>query len=143
MVNTHMGQPPIQHVSLQSAGSGNNIIFARINADGTKNPFTIPVGNVFVVTDVDWIYSGGNHRRRQTLQISIQKIHSGDPEEDELEPERVFISTIMLDRDGQGGVSEAMTSGFVVSSAGRIVVDTEPGGGSVLICMRGYFTLES
>lgn len=143
MVNTHMGQPPNQHVSLQSVGSGNSIIFDRINADGTKSPFNIPVGSVFVVTDVDWRYGGGHHRRSQTLEISIQKIHSGDPEEDELEPERVFASTIVLDRDGQGGKSEALTSGFVVSSAGRIVINTEPSGGSAIVYIRGYFTLES
>ena len=52
---------------------------------------------------------------------------------------RVFESTIVLNNQGQGGISESMTSGFVVSSAGRIVVDTFPGGGVIShVIIRGY-----
>jgi hypothetical protein len=45
----------------------------------------------------------------------------------------------VLNNQGQGGISESMTSGFVVSSAGRIVVDTFPGGGVIShVIIRGY-----
>ena len=47
------------------------------------------------------------------------------------ERRRVFESTITLNNEGRGGISEAMTSGFIVSSKGRIVVDSYPGGGVI------------
>jgi hypothetical protein len=40
------------------------------------------------------------------------------------ESRRVFDSTITLSNEGAGGISEAMTSGFVVSSRGTILVGT-------------------
>jgi hypothetical protein len=135
MANTHMGQPPSNHVTLHSfggPGGEDGLEFLRINADGTREPdaFRVPAGKVFVVTDVDWQYNSGAPQSRQ-----IFRIFNRDNE--------VFESTVMLNDSGDGGISEAMTSGFVVSSAGRISVDVSPGGGVInFAILRGYLCRE-
>jgi hypothetical protein len=51
----------------------------------------------------------------------------------------VFESTIALNREGNGGISETMTAGFVVASSVRLAVDTFPGGGQIQHAIfRGY-----
>jgi hypothetical protein len=50
----------------------------------------------------------------------------------------------MLNHQGDGGTSEAMTSGFVVSSGSRLAIDVYPGGGVLNHAMiRGYLCRES
>jgi hypothetical protein len=79
----------------------------------------VPANKVFVVTDVDWQYGGGQPRGTQTFRIYIR----GN------DRTRVFESTIILNDSGEGGISEGMTSGFVVASGSALCVDTFPGGG--------------
>jgi hypothetical protein len=115
--------------------------FLRINQDGTKagGPpwFRVPSQQVLVVTDVDWQYNLGTAGQIQTFRIFIENL--ADPKISN----RVFESVIILNSEGQGGISESMTSGFVVSSAGRIVVDTFPGGGVIShVIIRGYLMTE-
>ena len=82
---------------------------------------------------MDWQYNLGAAGQIQTFRIFIENIV------DPTISNRVFESTIVLNNQGQGGISESMTSGFVVSSAGRIVVDTFPGGGVIShVVIRGY-----
>ena len=132
MVNTHMGQPPSNHVTLESIGTDpkedpceTGIDFVRIHPDGSEDPvppfFRVPAGKVFVVTDVDWQYAGGQPRGTQTFRIMLR---GG------VLP-RVFESTIILNDSGEGGISESMTSGFVVAPGGGFCVDTSPGGGQI------------
>jgi len=128
-----MGQPPSNHVTLEAIGVTDGLDFIRINADGTREPsaFRVPAGRVFVVTDVDWQYNSGAPQSRQTFRIFNRSF-------------RVFESAVILNDSGDGGISEAMTSGFVVSSAGRISVDVSPGGGVINhIIIRGYLCRES
>jgi hypothetical protein len=143
MSSTHLGQPPTNHVTLEAIGVANtgdprqDLDFVRIYQDGTSASgppwFRVPGGQVFVVTDVDWQYNLGAAGQIQTFRIFIENL--ADPSISN----RVFESTIVLNNQGQGGISESMTSGFVVSSAGRIVVDTFPGGGVIShIIIRGY-----
>jgi hypothetical protein len=138
MANTHMGQPPSNHVTLEAVGVKDGLDFIRITADGTREPsaFRVPAGKVFVVTDVDWQYNSGAPQGRQTFRIFILNLAKG-------ESWRVFESTVILNGSGDGGISEAMTSGFVVSSKGRIHVDVSPGGGVINhIIIRGYLCRE-
>lgn len=143
MSTAHTGQQPSNHVTLETiqiANTGDpkqDLDFIRINQDGTRPAgppwFRVPTGQVFVVTDVDWQYNLGAAGQIQTFRVFIENL--GDP----TISNRVFESTIVLNNQGQGGISESMTSGFVVSSAGRIVVDTFPCGGVIShVIIRGY-----
>ena len=147
MSTTHIGQSPKNHVTLEVIRVGNtsdpkqDLDFLRINQDGIRagGPpwFRVPSGQVLVVTDVDWQYNLGSAGQIQTFRIFIENL--SDP----AISNRVFESVIVLNNQGQGGISESMTSGFVVSSAGRIVVDTYPGGGVIFhVIIRGYLMAE-
>ena len=82
---------------------------------------------------MDWQYNLGAGGQVQTFRIFIENL--ADP----TISNRVFEFTIVLNNQGQGGISESMTSGFVVSSAGRIVVDIFPGGGVIShVIIHGY-----
>jgi len=111
--------------------------FFRTLPDGAMTPsgpagFRVPTGDVLVITDVDWQYSG-SPGSSQTFRVFIKPLNGDD------DGRRVFESTITLDREGHGGISEAMTSGFVVSSNVRLAVDTSPGGGKIQhVLLRGY-----
>jgi hypothetical protein len=151
MANTHMGQPSNSHIVLESIGVNStgdtlqDLDFRRINPDGTAIPgppwFRVPPGQVFIITDVDWQYNLGSPGGVQTFRILIENLTS---EAHLRERSRVFESTITLNNEGRGGISEAMTSGFIVSSKGRIVVDSYPGGGVIShIIIRGYLTGET
>jgi hypothetical protein len=63
-----MGQPPSNHITLESTIVGNvttptDLHLRRINPNGNviqdAPPFSVPVGQVLVVTDVDWFYRSG------------------------------------------------------------------------------------
>jgi hypothetical protein len=146
MANTHMGQPPSNHITLQSTIGANFITpvdlqLRRINPNGTVDdpapPFSVPVGQVLVVTDVDWEYHAGPPGL-QILRIDIQNISSGG------QSHRVFYSAITLDKSGLGATTEAMTSGFIVSSEARLLFSTFPGGGVLQdLIIRGYLCPES
>jgi hypothetical protein len=146
MANTHMGQPPSNHVTLEGVGGidpnedpcETGFEFVRIHPDGSRDPappfFRAPANKVFVVTDVDWQYGGGQPRGTQTFRIFIKgsEINS------------VFESTIILNDSGAGGISEAMTSGFVVASGRGLCVDAFPGGGQIQhVLIRGYLCRDS
>lgn len=143
MSNTHMGQPVSHHVLLEAIGVAStgdpsrDLDFFRILPDGTMTPggsagFRVPTGDMLVVTDVDWQYSG-NPGNSQTFRVFIKPLKGDDP------GRRVFESTITLNGEGHGGTSEAMTSGFVVSPNVRLAVDTYPGGGKIQhVLLRGY-----
>ena len=115
--------------------------FVRIFPDGTVPPgppwFRVPPNYLLIVTDADWQYNLGEPGRIQTFRIFIENI---------AEPSicsRVFESTITLNGNGEGGISESMTSGFAVSSKGRMTVDCMPGGGVIShIILRGYLIRE-
>jgi hypothetical protein len=141
--NSHMGQPISHHVVLEAIGVANtgdpskDLDFFRILPDGTMTPsgpagFRVSAGDMLVITDVDWQYSG-SAGSSQTFRVFIKPLQGDDP------GRRVFESTIALDREGRGGASEAMTSGFVVSSNVRLAVDASPGGGKIQhALLRGY-----
>jgi hypothetical protein len=145
MANTHMGQPPSNHVTLESIGIDpkedpceTGIDFVRIHPDGSRDQtppfFHVPAGKVLVVTDVDWQYAGGVPRSAQTFRIFIR----GN------DRPRVFESTIILNDSGEGGISEGMTSGFVLASGSALCVDTTQTGGQIShVVIRGYLCRDS
>jgi hypothetical protein len=69
--------------------------------------------------------------------------HLGQNLGDPTHQEPVFESTILLNAEGEGGTSEAMTAGFVMSGAALLCLDTgeEPKGppsGLQHAILRGY-----
>ncbi len=142
--NTHLGQPASQLVLLESIGvasSGDprqDLDFFRIMPDGTMTGtgatgFRVPRGKALIITDVDWQYGSGSAGEVQTFRILISSL--ANPEL----TRRVYESTIVLNNNGQGGISQAMTTGFVVSPRVRVLADVVPGGGKIQhILLRGY-----
>jgi hypothetical protein len=144
MAITHMGQPPGNHFTLKSSIAGNFTIptdlqLRRITPDGIDAGVeSIPPGQVLVITDVDWCYLGGTAGQVQILKIDIQPISLSPPPREQ-QSRTVFYSAITLDTKGGGSTTEAMTSGFIVSSRARILFSTFPGGGVLQdVIIRGY-----
>jgi hypothetical protein len=139
-----LGQRPDQHVVLESIGVANtgdprqDLDFFRIHPDASMTPsgstgFRVPSGQVLVITDADWQYNAGSPGGLQTFRCFIQSLN--DPNL----ARRVLESTVILNKDGQGGVTEEMTAGFMVAATARITVDTFPGGGKIShVILRGY-----
>jgi hypothetical protein len=145
---THMGQPASNHVTLEVIGGVTGgcgpaqLDFMRVLPDGSNGGiFRVPKGEVLIVTDVDWQYvhpnGGTDSGKIQVLRLFIQNL--ANPQESR----RAFESTITLSSAGEGGASESMTSGFVVSSKARICPDVSPGPqgppyGLQHLILRGY-----
>jgi len=147
---THLRQAAEAQILLQSAsgdtgcmGTTDGFTFRRVFQDGTGalQPFEMPADRSLVVTDVDWQYSHPNGAlaggRRVVLRLFLQNL--ADPTHHEV----VFESTILLNAEGEGGTSEAMTAGFIMTAAAQLCVDTgeEPKGppsGLQHAILRGY-----
>jgi hypothetical protein len=147
---THLRQPSQQLIVLQSASGDTGcaattagLTFRRVFQDGTGalQPFQMPPNRSLVITDVDWQYRHPNAAAgggwRIVLRLFLQSL--ADPSHQE----SVFESTIFLNADGEGGTSEAMTSGFVMTDAAQLCIDTgeEPKGppfGLQHVVLRGY-----
>jgi hypothetical protein len=148
--DTHLRQPSQQLIVLQSASGDTGcaattvgLTFRRIFQDGTGalQPFQMPSDRSLVITDVDWHYrhpdGAAADGRRILLRLFLQNL--ADPSHQEV----VFESAILLNAEGEGGTSEAMTAGFVMTDAAQLCLDTgeDPKGpplGLQHAILRGY-----
>jgi len=147
-----------QHVVLEivdglTGGCGPaQVDFLRNLSDGTREAgpgglgWRVPAGQALVVTDVDWQYVHPQGAAAagliEVLRLSIESLAGPGPSG------IAFESTIVLSRQGEGGISEAMTTGFVVSSNARICPDINPGpqgppGGLQHLTVRGYLIADN
>ncbi len=107
------------------------LAFVRNLRDGNRDNgpgghgWRVPPNHAIVVTGVDWQY---NHPQgaafagtRQIFRLFLQNLANPTL------IERVFESSILLGSQGEGGISEALSVGFVVSSQARLVPDVFPG----------------
>jgi len=150
---THLGQSSGSHVVLEVAGGvlsgcGPEFLdFYRVLPDGNREGspggtgWRIPTGKVLVITDVDWqyIHPDAKPGQIQVLRLNIENLA------DDFIQSRAFESTVVLSNIAEGGASESMTSGFVVSSKARICPDVTPGPqgppyGLQHLILRGYLT---
>jgi hypothetical protein len=150
---THLGQVATDHIVLELVGGMNGgcgpgrLDFVRVLPDGNiqSGPgglgYRIPRRRFLVITDVDWQYVHPTHAAAagtiEILRLFIENL--GNPSLSR----RAFESTVTLSSRGEGGISESMTSGFVVSSAARICPDLFPGPegppfGLQHLILRGY-----
>jgi hypothetical protein len=148
---THLGQASADHVVLESANgdtgctvSSAGTTFRRTfhDGNGALQPFQMPADKSLVITDVDWLYhhptGAAAADSRVVLRVFVQNL--ADP----TQRERVLESTIVLNGAGEGGTSEAMTTGFVVAPTAQLCVDTGvnpkgPPSGLQHMILRGYF----
>jgi hypothetical protein len=146
-----------QHVVLEVVGGLNGgcgpakLDFVRVlpdgNATGTSGlGWRVPAGQALVITDVDWEYvhpqGAAFAGRIEVLRLSIENLANPS------QTRRAFESTITLSSKGEGGISEARTSGFVVSSKARICPDIFPGplgppSGLQHLILRGYLIADN
>ncbi len=108
---THMGQLPSSHVTL--AYLVNCLCFRREGADGTIDPnaFTIPAGQVFVLTNVDWSETGISSRAGQTAILLLEVNHTV-----------IFDSRGIFSTDLLAGKNEQIAGGIVLSVVPQISV---------------------
>jgi hypothetical protein len=147
-----------QHVVLELVGGMNGgcgpakLDFVRILPDGNIETgpgglgYRVPTGQALIVTDVDWQYlhpqgttSAG---RIEVLRLLIENLANPGL------TRRAFESTVVLSSHGEGGISEAMTTGFAVSSKARICPDVFPGplgppSGLQHLILRGYLIADN
>ena len=147
-----------QHVVLEVGGGMNGgcgpakLDFVRVLPDGSTQSgpgglgWRVPVGQALVITDVDWQYkhpqgaaAAGNI---QVLRLFIENLATTS------HTRRAFESTITLSSHGEGGISEAMSSGFVVSSKARVCPDVSPGplgppSGMQHLILRGHLIADN
>lgn len=156
LVGTSRAQVPAsEHVTLEivhgmkgGCGAG-SFDFVRNLPNGSRDninvdpsgAFRIPKGKVLVVTDVDWQYVHPNGSAGAGA-IQVLRLFVENPAKPNL-TQRQFESTVTLSNLGQGGISERMTSGFIVSSEARICPDVTPGpegppSGLQHLIVRGY-----
>ena len=142
-----------QNVVLEVVGGMNGgcgpskLDFVRVLADGNSQNgpgglgWRVPAGKALVITDVDWQYihpqGAAAAGQIQVLRLFVENLATP------INTRRAFESAITLGSLGEGGVSEAMTTGFVVSSKARVCPDVFPGpqgppSGLQHLILRGY-----
>jgi hypothetical protein len=142
---THVGAQVDDLVTLQVISGARNGCGAakfdvvRVLPDGTSSadPFRVPEGRALIITEMDWYYFNGPPGATVILSVIAENLR------DASKRSSVFQSPIRLGPDGVGGASERMTSGFAISSAGRVCVDVlnGPEGYPVRlskVLLRGY-----
>ena len=146
-----------QHVVLEVVGGLNGgygpakLDFIRVLPDGSSQSgagglgWRVPAGQALVVTDVDWQYvhpqAAAYGDKIEVLRLFLENLSAPG------NSRRAFESTITLSSKGEGGASECMRTGFVVSSKARIGVDISPGptgppSGLQHLLLRGYLIAE-
>jgi len=108
---THVGQDPASLVTLRCGHSPTialDLFCWRSHSDGTLTQnFTVPVGMVLVVTDVDWSASGGANSTVSFVMRLRQYLHN--------HTSLVYFSYAVADANGFAFKDEHLTTGFVVS----------------------------
>jgi hypothetical protein len=97
--------------------------FVRVMPDGStaSGVFRVPEGQALIATDVDWLYVAGNPGQTEVLQVQIENLHDSSVRQ------TAFQSVVTLGRDGVGGATNHLSTGFMVSSEARVCVNALPG----------------
>ena len=124
--DTHVGRPISDLVTLNRLGGGT---LQRISADGVAEgtEFTVPAGQVFVATDLSWT-AGGDPASVAGNTATFRLLNGSAI---------VHLAASTLGSNGQGGSSEAMTTG-VVYAAGSHVRWATTTAGAFDVTVHGY-----
>ena len=135
---THLGRKASEMVSLSgNFNATGEIFFMRTLPDGTSTPFTIPVGKVLIITDVNWQIEAGNPGTVARLSLRIENLANPIFIRD------VHKSVLTLNSAGVNGVNERLGAGIAVSSAAKITAHlTTPSGALGSLYLIGYLAPE-
>jgi hypothetical protein len=149
---THLGQTASNLVLLELTyiewDSPEVHSFLRCLPDFGRTPsgypgYSPPEGQVLIVTDVDWSYSGViKPQFKVTIEIFLESLLGQTPGRwRPRERTTVFMSSLTMPENALVAESVAMTTGFVVPSGVRIKAEAFPGdlGGRLqTVRLRGY-----
>ncbi len=130
---THVGQDPASLVTLRCGRLltiGLDLFCTRSHSDGTlPENFTVPVGTVLVVTDVDWsaTFSGGANSTVSFVMRLRQYLHN--------HTSWVYFSYAVADANGFAFKDEHLTTGFVVSPGATLQAIAPD---SLIVMLYGY-----
>jgi len=126
---THVGQDPASLVTLRcqhSPGIALELFCTRSHSDGTiKENFTVPVGTVLVVTDVDWSATFCCSNYTANFWIRLRQYQHN-------QNSLVFDSYAITDANGLAFKDEHITTGFVVSPGATLLSNGD------LVMLYGY-----
>jgi hypothetical protein len=133
---THVGQKASKLVSLIILCDQTWVSTPkRVSSDGyydINSTFSVPSGNVFILTDVEWTYSGEPNKDRIfgiTVESTARSGYSN-----------ILTMNMRLDNTGRGRCTEHFTTGIPISSKTKIlpnIVWKKRGDGGKIL-LRGY-----
>ncbi len=130
---THVGQDPASLVTLRCGLSSTvalDLFCTRSHSDGTlPENFTVPVGTVLVVTDVDW--SGTFSCCANSTASLVLRLRQYQHNHTSL----VYFSYAVADASGFAFKDEHLTTGFVVSPGATLQAI---GTNSLNVMLYGY-----
>ena len=104
----------------------------RLLPDGSRVPFTIPDGQVLVVTSYDWMVTGSTYAKNTmwtALVVTTPKAKNGN---------LVFFSGAAADSIGTATGSTAIPEGVAVAPGASLCMDTLGGTSSAYGHLHGY-----
>jgi len=93
-----------------------NIGFRRVNANGVfaSGEFTVPNGQVLIVTDVEWISTCNCTSGSGQITLEVNGASGAH--------RPVYVSYAPRGTDGRAGATDGMETGFAVASGGRVTL---------------------
>jgi len=101
----------------------------RLFPDGTRMPFTIPSGQVFVVTSFDWVVEGSS-QVNGTVWTAVTLMGTGK--------NNALFSSAAADSIGRAAGTTAVPRGFVVQPGTVMCLDFVGGATSSMARLHGY-----
>jgi hypothetical protein len=144
---THLGQPVSNLVTVKcTAGSkppGSTwpypVFNEIVNPDASTSPFTVPNGQVFVITDIEWFLAPDSHGipagSTVFLILNVAK-------KNEAGYISVFASNAMPVNNGSLAMHESLTAGIVVAPNVNILpemISSSDQYGNATVFVHGYF----
>ena len=135
---THVGRKTSEIISLSGLFDLNGeVFFLRSLPNGNATSFTIPKGQVFVITDIHWQITAGNPGTVARLSLSTENL--ANPALMRL----VYQSVLTLNTAGVNNSNDRLTAGILVSSEARIKAKlTIPTGALDTLFLIGYLVPE-
>lgn len=136
-MRTHLGIRPEDHVVLERIGDETQYgAWQRTFPNGTSvSPFLIPEGRLLVITDVACRIRVSETPPSSNINVTLLLARL----EDLQQSVPVHWSTILLDANGSGGVSESAASGFIANEEVTIIWEQDAGGDAEPgFILRGY-----
>lgn len=135
---THVGRKASEIVSLSGLiDSTGEVFFIRSLPNGDVSSFSIPKGQVLVITDIHWQITAGNPGSVARLSLITENLTNP------VLSRAVYNSVLTLNSGGVNGSNDRLTAGILVSSEARIKAKlTIPTGAFDSLFLIGYLVPE-